>query len=1267
MTLSISGRTWDGASSPDAVRVARRFESAWRQSPPRDRRATLGGFLAESASSPGVRLALLRAEMALRWEAGEQPDAATYRAGFPDLGGEELVALIYEEFCLREEGEQCPDPEDYLARYPEVASSLRRVLDIHGLVGSGSGQTTALFEAGPPGGAFPLAGETIAGFRLTEELGRGAFARVFLAQERQLADRPVALKVSRTGSREPQTLARLQHTHIVPVYSYRTDPATGLHLLCMPFFGRVTLARVLADPEVRGARTGAGLVAALDRLGAADPPPTGRSTGRAALARRSYAQAVAWWGARMAEALEYAHERGVLHRDVKPSNVLVTADGMPMLLDFNLARAPVLNGEESGRAVPGGTLDYMAPEQLDELAEGAAGAVDERSDIYSLGVLLYEALMGERPFTTPKGAASVGELLRRAAEERRRGVPSLRMTRPDVPAALEAVVRMCLAPDPDVNGYGSAAALAADLQAVADDRPLVHAAEPWPHRAYRWTRRHRRVLAGAVPVLLALSVVVALVVRERVEGSRSLNALKSLFDAGVALEDRGEFARASAQFEAASLAPVRGAAAEAPGAPVARLSDAWTTVEELRHQARNRYLMAVRTAAYRASADAVFGAADRLRFRLIGFGGELPSAERSLDAALQPFHVFEAGEWLRRPDLALLDPPRRARLEREVDELLFLWALALDREGGATALTRAEGVCDLALTFAAPSGPWHALKARVAGRLGDADADGDGENAPVPGPDDARSPLGCFQWGALRLRQERPEALDWFKKAARLEEGNYWFQYMLAYAHNASPDGGADAMRHYDAALAIRPHSPWVRFSRARLYRISNVWGLAAEDFPRALADYRNLPAADRDPAFEAQVRLELGLVRQSLGDPAGARADYAAVVATDPTGDYARAARTNRAKLDADAGAFGRARGEYDALVAENPADHVARLARSLLALRAGEPGRAEADLTALLRAEPGPADRAEALAHRAAARLLLGKPSQAAVDADEAWKLHPSPANERLRARVRVALGRLGDAPLARPDEPASWPVNGAPLLADLRRLADRLGREAADAEAAHDGVAALQARLTRAVALSALGDPSAEAEADRAVALAPLSSRAYLTRARVRRRLGRLRAAQTDAEIARDLAPDDPAVWTFLGETRSRSGDTSGALADFDRALALGDEGPVRSARAASLLARGDASGAVRDWTAALAHDPQDAAAYLGRAAAFRALRQDDQAIADLEQAAGWSAGRSDLLFRVAAEYARTLPRRPKQLPRLIDLLRLTWRETFPAPRG
>ncbi len=435
MSVSSAGRrTWEEASSPTAVRLAREYEQAWRDSDHLRDRPDPQDFLEAAgtvADGQGTRLALLRADLTLRWESGQKIGAQWYLDRYKDLGEDTIVALIYEEFCLREEDEEEPEADEFLARYAAVSGPLRRVLDIHQLVGSGSSGTPLFADAGTATGSvveFPEAGQTIAGFHLVEELGRGAFARVFLARERQLADRLVALKVTRRGSREPQTLARLQHTHIVPVYSHQVDPVTGLNLLCMPFFGRTTLAQVLADGLIHEDRSGAALIEALDRLEPGEGvPAAGPSAGRAALIHRSYEQAIAWWGARLAEALDHAHDRGVLHRDIKPSNVLVTSDGMPMLLDFNLAREPVAEGGSSaGAATLGGTVDYMAPEHLRALADGGPEEVDARADIYSLGVVLYEALTGERPFPSPRHNSSVFEALHRAAKDRERGAPGPR-------------------------------------------------------------------------------------------------------------------------------------------------------------------------------------------------------------------------------------------------------------------------------------------------------------------------------------------------------------------------------------------------------------------------------------------------------------------------------------------------------------------------------------------------------------------------------------------------------------------------------------------------------------------------------------------------------------------------------------------------------------------------------------------------------------------------------------------------------------------------
>ena len=177
-----------------------------------------------------------------------------------------------------------------------------------------------------------------------------------------------------------------------------------------------------------------------------------------------------------------------------------------MLLDFNLAQEPWIDDPDTAGATLGGTLAYMAPEQLEALARGSAEWVDARSDLYALGVVLYECLVrGSRTFALPTGMKSLTEAMRCAAAQRRAKLPRVRETHPDVPAAFEAVVARCLAADPDQR-YASASELAIDLQAVADDAPLRFAREPLASRSVRWLRRNRRRLALAAPLFLAILV-----------------------------------------------------------------------------------------------------------------------------------------------------------------------------------------------------------------------------------------------------------------------------------------------------------------------------------------------------------------------------------------------------------------------------------------------------------------------------------------------------------------------------------------------------------------------------------------------------------------------------------------------------------------------------------------------------------------------------------------------------------------------------------------
>ena len=144
MNLSAGRRTWEEASSPAAVHLARKYEQAWRDSDPAGKRPNLHLFLGElgaSSDGPGARLALLRADMTLRWETGEKVGAQWYLDRYADLGEDTIVALVYEEFCLREEDDERPAAAEYLARYPQVAGALGRVLEIHDLVGSGTPAT----------------------------------------------------------------------------------------------------------------------------------------------------------------------------------------------------------------------------------------------------------------------------------------------------------------------------------------------------------------------------------------------------------------------------------------------------------------------------------------------------------------------------------------------------------------------------------------------------------------------------------------------------------------------------------------------------------------------------------------------------------------------------------------------------------------------------------------------------------------------------------------------------------------------------------------------------------------------------------------------------------------------------------------------------------------------------------------------------------------------------------------------------------------------
>ena len=376
-----------------------------------------------SASQPSSehyeRLAI---EMEAAWKRGERLLVEHYLARHPKLAQSEgVIRLIYEEACLRQErGDK--DAQDQLARrFPRWARELAVMLDCHNLV-----------HARLAPADFPNVGESLGDFALLAELGRGKESRVFLARQSTLANRPVVIKVTPRSGQEFQSLARLQHTNIIPLYGVHEFPTRNLRVLCEPFLGGATLASLLEQMRgvAVGRRTGRMLVEALDTASRSGPITVpNRGDPRAALAKATYVDAICYLMALLADGLQYAHERGVVHLDIKPSNILLASDGQPLLLDFHLALEPLMAGQPAPDEL-GGTPGYMSPEQERAFTAAAQGkpvpdAVDGRSDIFSLGRVLYAALGGDEP----------------AADQKCR---SLRRCNPQVSVGLSDVIRKSL-------------------------------------------------------------------------------------------------------------------------------------------------------------------------------------------------------------------------------------------------------------------------------------------------------------------------------------------------------------------------------------------------------------------------------------------------------------------------------------------------------------------------------------------------------------------------------------------------------------------------------------------------------------------------------------------------------------------------------------------------------------------------------------------------------------------------------------------------------
>jgi tetratricopeptide (TPR) repeat protein len=377
------------------------------------------------------------------------------------------VDLLAEQFLQRVRSGEALTPEAFASEHAPHATALRELLPTL-LVLEQAKRERESSSTGARRASVPQL-TRLGEFAIVRELGRGGMGVVFEAVQESLGRR-VALKVLPQASllsgnqlerfrREAQVAANLHHTHIVPVFG--CGEADGYHYYAMQYID------------------GRGLDAVVRALAAGEPTPL-----PAALPAR--APAVARLGEAVARALHSSHAAGTLHRDVKPANLLLEQNGHVWVADFGLAKALQHDGlTHSGDVV--GTLQYLAPEQLE-------GRYDVRSEVYALGLVLYELLALRPAFA----AATRPELLDRIRHGRSE---PLRRACPALPADLATVIERAIAHEP-ARRYASAQALADDLRAFVEDRPIAARRTSQLEHAWRWCRRNRALAAACLVALL---------------------------------------------------------------------------------------------------------------------------------------------------------------------------------------------------------------------------------------------------------------------------------------------------------------------------------------------------------------------------------------------------------------------------------------------------------------------------------------------------------------------------------------------------------------------------------------------------------------------------------------------------------------------------------------------------------------------------------------------------------------------------------------------
>lgn len=426
-----------------------------------------------------------------------------------DSRQERLTQILLEYFESCEAG-AVPECEKILLEHPDLRDDLemffseRERMEILGeYVRNRDHQTGMdLDNMGLPAIPDPISRQ-LGDFRLLREVGRGGMGTVYEAEQISL-NRRVALKVLPFASaldprqlqrfrNEAAAAAHLRHENIVAVYAVGCE--RGVHYFAMQYVDGQSLAEFLTERRLREQRRSQTATVTMAQFSTEPDPP-----------QISYFDWVARVGIRAAMALEHAHQTGVVHRDVKPGNLLLDTQGHLWVTDFGLAQvATDVSLTITGELL--GTLRYASPEQT----RGRRGVVDHRSDIYSLGATLFELLTLRPPFNS----IDRHELLQQVAME---PPPTLRSLVPEIPGNLETIVLKALRKDA-ADRYATSQELADDLQRFLDRRPVLAKPPRTAEMFWSFARRHPATLLASVIALLCVTaaslLIAALIGAER--------------------------------------------------------------------------------------------------------------------------------------------------------------------------------------------------------------------------------------------------------------------------------------------------------------------------------------------------------------------------------------------------------------------------------------------------------------------------------------------------------------------------------------------------------------------------------------------------------------------------------------------------------------------------------------------------------------------------------------------------------------------------------